>query len=165
MPPTLRRSLLATTTIALALLCGLATAAEETKRFEIEHVEAQNASMALRSLAGTRNVETDGNALVVTDSAEGLDVAEKVLELVDIENDAEPAIHSIVLDTPDDADDSVLTRFMLEEGQAPEVMKALRGELSIRHVMVSADPSMVIIRDTNEKTEAAIDLVGSLKTP
>ena len=140
------------------VLAGAATATDEvskgtfTETLKVERIEARDALVALRSLAGNREVEIlDAHTLSVRDTAEKIQLAQSIVALIDRQDSAEAA--SAVRDQNDG---TTLASIVLRRATLAEAMVVLRSEVAIRRFATFEDISTVLVRDSPEQVAKAM---------
>ncbi len=146
------------------VLSGAAAATDEigkgnvTETLKVERIEARDALVALRSLAGNREVEIlDAHTLSVRDTPEKLQLARSIVALIDRQDSAEAA--STVRDQNDG---TTLASIVLRRATLAEAMVVLRSEVAIRRFATFEDISTVLVRDSPEQVAKAIDRLAAL---
>lgn len=143
------------------LLLAVAAAADDasetkvTAELQVERIEAKSAIVALRAIAGIREIEVrDLHTLSIHDTPAKLLLARQVLELVDY---SKTPIHLQRVRELDDG--TTLASYALREAPAREAMRMLMGKIGIRQVAAIEDNETVLFRDTAEQVKAALDLL------
>jgi len=138
---------------AAVLFCGLRAAAEEEKRtevFRIERIEAQQALVTIRSLAGAKEIEVlDLHNLSIHDTEERLVIARKVVELL-ARDGVPPATYDV-------GDGTWLAGVTLRHASSRDAARLLMSEIGIRKVATAQELALVLFRDSPEQVEKALE--------
>lgn len=156
-------SLVAVTLLAAPAAADEPTATTETAEIALHQLEARGALTLLRTIANTRGPGLkliDEHTVAVTDSAEVVALAKSVVELA--ENPSDLAGEVTTLAAPDG---SVIAAVRLQHAALADVAKALRVEVSIKRFALNEALSTVVVRDTPEQVEAALDVIRRLEQP
>jgi type II secretory pathway component GspD/PulD (secretin) len=154
------------TLVAVALLAAPAaadepTATSETAEISLQQLDAANALTLLRTIADTRRPKmVDERTVGVTDSPEVVALAKSVVDLAEHPSDAagEIATHAA-------ADGSVIAAVRLQHASMADVAGMLRTEVKIHKAAYNQALSTVVVRDTPEQVQAAIELIRRLDSP
>lgn len=144
--------------VAGVALAAFAHAQEETKLtqgFRVERVQAREAQLSLRTLAGAREIAiVDEHRIEVRDTPERLLHVRRIVELLDrAATVAEPSAGFEV------GDGTVVASYALQHAQPNAASRMLMGEIGIRRVSTAGSIATVLVRDTPEQVEKAIDLL------
>ena len=151
---------------SLVLSLGLAALESEkeesepgTREFELVSVRLPDAMTVLRSIAGTRQLRPTGDrSLLVTDTPYRLEVAEKVIQMIDGLSPDESGFESFTLP----AGNAVIATMRLRDVDARDAMDALRI-LRIARIAPCCADALMVIRDSPDQIEAARRLVQVLE--
>jgi type II secretory pathway component GspD/PulD (secretin) len=126
-----------------------------TREFELKNVQFPDAAIVLRTMAGTRQLERiDDRRLRVTDTPEILDVAERVMQMIDFPSPNEDGFESFTVPPGD----SVIAGIRLRAVTAPDAMDALRI-LRVSRIAPCCNDALMVLRDTQEQIDAARKLI------
>lgn len=142
------------------LSVGLAAAAEPASAdLDVRQVTPEDAVVALRAVAGARNVAVvDEDTVRVSGTPEELAVASVVVELLELPTDTAEQVTARVL-----ADDSHVARVVLRHASTSDVVLALRAKIGISRFAVNAPTATILVRDTQEQVRAALDLIAAME--
>jgi type II secretory pathway component GspD/PulD (secretin) len=160
------RHIVLSSLVAVALFAAPATADEptvttETAEIALHQLEARGALTLLRTIANTRGLKLiDDRTVAVTDSPEVVALAKSVVDLA--ENPSELAGEVTTHTAPDG---SVIASVRLQHAALTDVGKALRTEVSISRMAFNDAMSTVVVRDTPEQVQAALDVIRRLEQP
>ncbi|HET9766892.1 MAG TPA: hypothetical protein VFS60_08590 [Thermoanaerobaculia bacterium] len=157
------RRIVASSLVAVALLAAPATAdqATETAEITLHQLDAPGALTLLRTIANTRGLGlklVDERTVRVTDSPELVALAKSVVDLA--ENPSDLAGEVTTLAVPDG---SVIAAVHVEHAALKDVGTALRTEVSISRMAFNDTLSTVVVRDTPEQVQAALDVIRRLE--
>lgn len=138
-------------------VCGSAVAGEEkrTEEIRIERVAAKQALVALRVMAGAGEIEVvDPHTLSVHDTPEKLLLARKIAEMLDRpDSTANPfAVYDV-------GDGTTVASIVVRYASPARAMRMLMSEIGIRKVASVEEISTVLVRDSAEQVEKAIELI------
>ena len=154
-----RRFLLTLVIACAACLVGTAHAADEPAQdqtFHLENIEAKDAFTVLRSIADTRKLsDVDEHTIVVRDTPENLALVSEVLRMADSAGDT--AEESLPV-----SDGTVITAVALRHASAQDVLTTVRKEVRIRRIATVGE-ARVLLRDTEEKVQAALEVIRRLE--
>lgn len=146
--------------VAIALLAAPAAAGEPTETAEIalHQLEAPGALTLLRTIADTRGLKlVDERTIRVTDSPEVVALAKAVVDLA--ENPSDLAGEVTTLAAPDG---SVIAAVRVQHAALADVGTTLRVEVKIRKMAFDEALSTIVVRDTPEQVQAALDTIRRL---
>lgn len=148
--------------VAVALLAVPAAADEptatETAEIALHQLEAPGALTLLRTIADTRGLKlVDERTVRVTDSPEVVALAKAVVDLA--ENPSDLAGEVTTLAAPDG---SAIAAVRVQHAALADVGTALRVEVKIRKMAFDEALSTIVVRDTPEQVQAALDAIRRL---
>ena len=147
--------------VAAALLAAPAAADEPTETAEIalHQLKAPGALTLLRTIADTRGLKLiDERTVSVTDSPEVVALAKSVVDLA--ENPSDLAGEVTTLAAPDG---SVIAAVRVQHATLADVGSTLRVEVKIRKMAFDEALSTIVVRDTPEQVQAALDTIRRLE--
>ncbi len=151
----------ATATTQSVAVEGLPAEEPRTEELKIERLAAKDALVAVRSLAGIREIEVrDLHTLSIHDTPAKLLLARQVVELLDHPKSSSPL--QVVRDV---GDGTTLASYALRATSARDAMRMLMGKIGIRRVTAVAENETVLFRDTREQVEAALALLDDFDLP
>lgn len=129
-----------------------------TMEFDLVNVRVPDAMTVLRTMTGTKQLRPTGDrSVLVTETVETLQLAQRVVQMIDAPVPDETGFESFTLP----AGDSVIAAIRLRNVDARDGMDALRT-LRISRIAACCDGVMVI-RDSPEQVDAARRLVQVLE--
>ncbi|MEO8195265.1 MAG: hypothetical protein ABI689_00940 [Thermoanaerobaculia bacterium] len=144
------------------ILCASAVAATDEKRDEmrteelrVERIGAQDALLAVRTIAGVREIEVhDLHTLSIHDLPDKLLLARWVVELLDHPRSVSRLHGARKVD-----EETMIASFALRQTSARDAMRLLMSRIAIRKVAAVEANETVVFRDTREQGKAAFDLL------
>lgn len=126
----------------------------QTEEIRLRRIDAEDARTIVRAMAGIREVEiVDGQTIRLRSSAERVLLARKVLELAEASEGGEPEVAKYEV-----GDGTHVAAVALQHAAGHELMVSLRT-LGIRRIAVVESPPTVLVRDSAEQVQAALQLI------
>ena len=141
---------------ASAATGAAAPAAEvlQTEEIRLQRIDAKGAVTIVRAMAGIRDVEiVDGQTIRIQSSPEKVLLARKVLELAEASEGGEPEVAKYEV-----GDGTHVAAVALQHAAGHELMVSLRT-LGIRSMAFVDSPPIVLVRDSAEQVQAALQLI------
>lgn len=133
----------------------LAAEEKRTEEIQVERIEAAHALLAVRSIAGTREIEVRGlHTLSIHDTPGKLLLARRVVELLD---HGRSVSHLHGASRADE--ETMIASYALRDTTARDAMRMLMGRIAIRKVAAIEENATVVFRDTVDQVKAAFDLL------
>ena len=130
-----------------------------TREFELGNVQFPEAATVLRTIVGTRQIEQIGDhGLRVTGTPETLEVAERVVQMIDLPTADSNGLESFHVPSGGD----VVAGIGLRNVSAPDAMEVLRI-LRVSRIATCCYGASMILRDTPEQIEAARKLIEAME--
>lgn len=126
----------------------------QTEEIRLQRIDAKDAVTIVRAMAGIREIEVvDGQTIRVQSSPEKVLLARKVLELAEAGKGAEPKVARYEV-----GDGTHVAAVALQQAGGHELMGSLRT-LGIRRMAFVESPPTVLVRDSAEQVQAALQLI------
>ena len=139
--------------ILMALLSIRPLSADDqspSRTFTLQHMTARDAATVVRTIAGIRELTApDDRTIEVTATEGSIQLAAELLSALDAPK-VEPS------QTFTTGDETVVSVIPLRNISPSEAMAALR-EIKIQRVSATGKPAVVVVRDTAEQVELAVE--------
>jgi hypothetical protein len=154
------RRIVASSLVAVALLAapGAADQPTETAEIALHQLEAPGALTLLRTIADTRGLKlVDERTIRVTDSREVVALAKAVVDLAENPSDLAGEVQTLAA-----PDGSAIAAVRVQHAALADVGRTLRVEVRIRKMAFDEALSTIVVRDTPEQVQAALDTIRRL---
>jgi hypothetical protein len=135
--------------------------ANETIEIVLADLDPPAVFTLLRTIVGSKRLaEVEEGTIQVTDTADRLALAEKVVEMVGAAGGDPPATVTYEV-----GDETVVAVVPVAHVPLREAMSALRRQQRIARIVTQETRSLLVLRDTREQIDAALELIATLDRP